>query len=259
MLNWLQQHYEWTATIVLGIIGIVIAWRQLRKKEDSRIALPESSVDRSTIAAGSGNNQNINAPVFNVNVGHPPSAPTPAKPPKTERPVPNLVYAGGKRKSVFISPSQTEGICDPKTEDQRENSVEAFILKFENRTRSDRKIGRALNVIAKLKFRHKNGATERDIDYGVWLNSPCNSTDIGIGDTRELVLFCVLDNRLVSFEDRRSANLFFGSEGFTYIQNGDVEDYDRVDITLIEQNSQASLSIKLRVWREGASFFSSEL
>lgn len=181
-------------------------------------------------------------------------------PAKTERPVPNLVYAGGKRKFVFISPSQNEGICDPRTEDERTNSVEAFLLKFENRKdENGRMIGRALNVIAKMTFRHKNEVRERDIDYGVWLNSPCNSTEMGIGDTRELVLMCVLENKLVTFEDRRSGNRFFGSEGFAYIQDGDVEDYDRVDVTIIDQNSQASLRTKLKVWREGASFFSSEL
>ena len=227
----------------------------IEKKESSSTASPlllgHSPIKHSTIISGS-NNQ--------VVIGHPSSAPTLPEPLKTERPTPNLVYAGGKRKAVFISPSQYEGICDPKTEEQRENSVEAFILKFENmKIERDRKIGRALNVIAKMKFRHKNGVRERDIDYGVWLNSPCNSTDIGVGDTRELVLLCVLDNKLLTFEDRRSGNLSFGAEGFTYLQEGDVEDYERIDINLIDQNSQAGLSIKLRVWRNGASFCSAEV
>lgn len=180
--------------------------------------------------------------------------------PKTERASPNFVYAGGKRKRVFVSPSQREGICDPRTEDERTKSVEAFVLKFENRLAGgDREIGSALNVIAKMKFRHKNGATERDIDYGVWLNSPCNSTDMGIGDTRELELMCVVNDRLLTLEDRRIDNRFLDAEGFAYIESSDVDDYDRVDITIIDQNSQASLHTKLKVWREGASFFSSEL
>ena len=210
-----------------------------------------SPFEHSTIVSGS-NNQ--------VLIAHQPPAPIQDGPPNTERPAPNLVYAGGRRKLVFISPSQSEGICDPRTEEQRGNSVEAFLLRFENRgAGSNRKIGRALNVIAKMKFRHKNGVTERDIDYGVWLNSPCNSTDFGIGDTCELVLMCVLDDRLVTFEDRRSGNLVFGPEGFTYIQEGNVQDFERVDITLIDQSSQASLVIRLKVWRKGSSFYSSEV
>jgi hypothetical protein len=72
-------------------------------------------------------------------------------------------------------------------------------------------------------------------------------------------LICVLDNKLVTFEDRRSENRFSSAEGFTYIQEGNVDGYEQVDITLIDQNSQASLSKKLKVWRKGASFFSSEL
>lgn len=255
MSDWIHSHFE-IVIVALTITGLVLAWFQLRKKEpssaSSRLSLKHSPVEHSTIISGA-NNQ--------VVIGHPPSTPRQAEPPKTESQIPNLVYAGGRRRSVFISPSQDEGICDPRNEDQREKSVEAFLLKFENRKAdSDREISPARNVIAKMKFRHKNGVTERDIDYGVWLNSPCNSTDIGIGDTCELVLACVVGkDEIVTFEDRRRGNLLFGSEGFAYLQEGDIEDYERVDVTLIDQNSQAGLSIKLKFWRNGASFFSSEL
>jgi hypothetical protein len=251
--NWVHDHYG-NIILALTLIGVVLAWLQYRKREhassSSRLSLKDSPVgERSTVISGSHNQ---------VVIGHPSLTPATSNPPKTERPAPNLVYAGGKRKSVFISPSQYEGICDPKIDEQWNRSVEAFVLKFENmKPKGDRKIGRALNVIAKLKFRHKNGARERDIDYGVWLNSPCNSTEIGIGDTEELVLMCVLDNKLVTFEDRRSGNRFF--EGFTYIHDGDVEDYELIDIALIDQNSQANLSMTLRVWREGGNFFSQRL
>jgi hypothetical protein len=252
--DWIHNHNE-IIILALTVIGVAIAWFQLKKKDPSSTSnspsLNHSPVERSTIITGS-NNQIV--------IGNPPTEPRRAEPSKIEYPIPNLVYAGAKRKWVFISPSQDEGICDPRTENQRTKSVEAFLLKFENRKAGiDGKIGHALNVIAKMKFRHKNGVRERDIDYGVWLNSSCNSTEIGIGDTRELVLLCVLDKDIVTFEDRRSGNRVLGYAGFTYIQEGDAEDYERVDITLIDQNSQASLSIKLRVWREGGSFFSTEL
>lgn len=147
------------------------------------------------------------------------------EPLRTERPHPNLVYAGAKRKNIFVSPWQRERICDPGTEEERSNSIHALVLKLENRIPPDgHKIAPAMNVIAKLKFRHKNGATERDIDYGVWLNSPSNTTDIGIGDTRELVLVFVVNNKLETFEDRRSDNRYFDSEGFSYFEAADVLD-----------------------------------
>jgi hypothetical protein len=259
-MNW----YEWVFSgIGVAVLGYFLQrWFRFGQNAAATLTAQGAKVTGSPVASGDNISQQVSAPVIHhaehVTFGLP--AHEQLSPPKTERPVPNLVYAGGKRKSVFISQLPNEGICDPKTEEEWESAVEAFVLKFENRKpKGERKIGRALNVIAKLKFRHKNGATERDIDYGVWLNSPCNSTEIGIGDTEELVLMCVLDNKLVTFEDRRSGNRFSGYEASTYIHDGDVEDYDRIDITLIDQNSQASLSLKLRVRREGASFYTEEL
>lgn len=259
-MNW----YEW----VFSGIGVAVLsyflqrWFRSGQNAAAILTAQGAKVTGSPVASGDNISQQVSAPVIHhadhVSIGQPTHERL--SPPKTERPAPNLVYAGGKRKSVFISQFPNEGICDPKTEEQREGSIEAFVLKFENRKpEGDRKIGRALNVIAKLKFHHKNGARERDIDYGVWLNSPCNSTEIGIGDTEELVLMCVLDNKLVTFEDRRSGNRFSGYEASTYLHDGDVEDYEQVDIALIDQHSQASLSLKLKVWREGASFCSTVL
>jgi hypothetical protein len=249
-VGWIQQHYELIG-IVLTAIGVGIAWLQLRKREPSTASLKHSRVDHSPIVSGSHNQ---------VFVGQVPSPLVAAEPPKTERAVPHLVYAGAKRKDIFVSPWQRNGICDPCTEEQRVNSIHALVLRFENRIATgDRKIARALNVIAKLKFRHKNEVTERDINYGVWLNSPCNSTDIGIGDTRELGLMCALENEIVTFEDRRVDNRDFYSQAFSYVEDADVQGYELVEITLIDQNTQASLTTKLKVWREGESFCTSEL
>jgi hypothetical protein len=252
-MGWIQQHYEFIG-VVLAVITAVIAWLQLRKKEPSTTSLKHSRVDHSPTISGSHNQ---------VIIGQVPSPLKPPEPTKTERASPNFVYAGPKQKDVFVSPWPRDGICDPSTEEERAKAIHALVLKFENRIPGgDRKIARALNVIAKLKYRHKNGATEHDISYGVWLNSPCNSTDIGIGDTRELVLMCVLGNNLVTFEDRRIDNRDFYSEAFSYfsyVEHSDVQNYECVDITLVDQNTQASLSTKLKVWREGESFRTSEL
>jgi len=250
-VGWIQQHYYETIALVLAAISALLAWLQFRKKEPSTTSLEHSRVQHSAIISGSNNE---------VHIGHATSPVVSTEPPKTERTVPNLVYAGARRKDIFVSPSPQNGICDPSTQKERETAIHALVLKFENRiVAGDRKIARALNVIAKLKFRHKNGVTERHISYGVWLNSSCNSTDIGIGDTRELVLLAVIENKFVTFEDRRVDNRSFGSEGFLYLEDGDVEGYELVDVTLIDQPSQATLSITLKVWRQGESICTSEL
>jgi hypothetical protein len=111
-----------------------------------------------------------------------------------------------------------------------------------------------MNVIAKIRFRSTVGDRERVIDYGVWLNSPCNSTDMGTGDTRELLLMCVMDDgSLESFEDRREGSHQFQDE-FSYIDIGCVDGLEVVEITLIDRNSQAILNCKFRVWRDGIRF-----
>ena len=74
-------------------------------------------------------------------------------------PSPNLQYVTAKEKRVFISPLARDGVCDPHNEEERGNSVQALVLKFENRVLTDRKIARALNVIAKIRFKSKDGVT----------------------------------------------------------------------------------------------------
>lgn len=247
-MTWIHQHYE-VIGILFAVITAVLAWLQLRKTDPLRTSLTRSLVDHSAIISGSHNN---------IVVGQAAPAKVEAVSHSSEKPSPNLVYSGARRKNVFVNPWPDGGICEPRTTDERAKSLNALVLKLENR-RGERKISRAMNVIAKLKFRHQNGATERDIDYGVWLNSPCNSTNIGIGDTRELVLLCVLNGTLITFEDKRVDSLDFRAEGFSYIETCDIDQFDRVDITLIDQTTQAYLHLKLKFWREGASFCTSEV
>jgi hypothetical protein len=76
---------------------------------------------------------------------------------------------------------------------------------------------------------------------------------MGIGDRRELVLMCVVDNKLVTFEDRRSEHHSFHSN-FSYTEDGDVDGLEIAHITLIDKNTQASLERTFKVWRQRARF-----
>jgi hypothetical protein len=173
--------------------------------------------------------------------------------PSSAAPIPNLQYVTSKEKRVFVSPLSQEGICDPHNEEEHENSVQALVLKFENRVLPNRKIANARDVIAKLRFMSKDGLTQRVIDYGVWLNSPCNCVDMGAGDTRELVLMGDVNNRLLCFEDRREGNHQFYDE-FSYLDSGPVDELEIVEITLIDKRTQATLNCRFKIWRDGLRF-----
>jgi hypothetical protein len=172
-----------------------------------------------------------------------------ATPSKT--PMPNFQYVAPKEKRVFISPLAKEGICDPRSKDERENSVRALVLKFENKVQSGLTIARALNVIAKIRFKSKGGSTEQLVDYGVWLNSPCNCTDMREGDTRELVLMCEVNDELLCVSDRRK-ELHNFYDGFSYFESSSIDGFEQVEVTLNERKSQSTLNCQFRIWRDGS-------
>jgi hypothetical protein len=183
------------------------------------------------------------------------------EPMKAERPEPNVVYVGSEQRRVYIGRWSSEGIADPHTEDQRRYSVPALLLRFENRITKDRKISRASSVIAKMRFLHShdNSVSERFIDYGFWLNSTYNGTSMDAGDTRELVLLCAKDERLVSFRDKRDGNRGFGSEEYSYFAKAEVGNFDRVEVTIIDQNSQSNLTATYRYEYTLKSFYISPI
>jgi hypothetical protein len=227
-------------------------WSGLRHIEQTAIHPATHGIGSPALAAGRD---------IHVNYGTTASIPQPVPGSTVSKPAgadprPNLKYVGPKEKFVFVSPLSRDGICDPRTLDERTKALKAFVLKFENQVLPDRKIARA-TVIAKIRFKSADRATQRLIDYGVWLNSPGNSTDIGIGDTQELVLICDLEDKLVSFEDRRDAGHQFYDQ-FSYIDDGTVDGLEIVEISLIDKRTQASLNCKFRVWRDGG-FCISEL
>lgn len=76
---------------------------------------------------------------------------------------------------------------------------------------------------------------------------------MGIGDRRERVPVCVVDNKLVAFGDRRSEHHSFHSN-FSYREDGDVDGLEIVHITLIDKNTQASLERTFKVWRQRVRF-----
>jgi hypothetical protein len=262
-MNWVSDNWKIlfsgvAGTAVVAVIGYLLRqWLKSRQEPgDAELTAQGGKVDRSTVASGSGITQSIGDT-------HHHHYPAPAPPPQATKQqpaselTPNIEYVGCKEKPVFISPFAREGFCDPRTADEYDNAVQAFILRFENKTLPDRKISRAMNVIAKIRFQSESQGSERRLNYGVWLNSPCITETFGVGDTRELVLMCMVDKQLLAFEDRRTEGHTF-YDGFAYIDGGDVEGLRIVEVILIEQKTQATLKRTFKVWRDHSSFCLSE-
>lgn len=182
---------------------------------------------------------------------------------------PNLTYAGYKQTTVYISRDPRRGISDQRTDAEfedaefedaeSEKALQALTLKFENRPILGQTVGRAINVIAKLSFRSPNRETERILDYGAWLNSPCESVGIDPGDTRRLVVMCADNNHLVTFGDKRAQGSFVRrlprrmTSYLPYLEREPVDGLELLDVALTEKNTQTIVTYAFRVrWDEGS-------
>ena len=74
-----------------------------------------------------------------------------------------------------------------------------------------------------------------------------------VGDTRELVLICVKDTGLVSFEDRREGNHKFDAR-WTWLDDRAVDGLESVEIRLIDRKTRIAATFKLRIWYQGGHF-----
>jgi hypothetical protein len=257
-VNWLSDNYKWlfdgvAGAAIIGFAGYLLTRWTASQKYRTDMRAEGSSVSHSPIVGGTHNSQV--APIIHAENVHFAAVATPgaASTRVSTRERPNIEYVGPREKVIFVSPTSTEGIGDPKSIDEREKALQCLVLQFENKILSDRTISRARNVIAKMNFRSENGTRSRSISYGVWLNSPCNSTAFGIGDTQELVLMSSTGEDLFAFDDRRSPGHSFYDE-FSYFEHCDVEGLRIVDVTVIDKDTQVVLFRKFKVLREGARF-----
>jgi hypothetical protein len=126
------------------------------------------------------------------------------------------------------------------------------VFEFEN-TPSDN-ADEATDVIAKIRFRSLDDKTEEQIPYGVWLNATLNSVDMGIGDTRELVVLCVnSDRKLCAFSDRRSVGHGFHS-AWSWFDTHIVEGMESVEIRILDQKTGTVKKFVRRVSFDGEQF-----
>ena len=241
-MNW----WEWVFSGV-GVAGILMLAQFLRKKEASAsVAVQGGKMERSVVATGRNIDQKIELHEHNY--------PAQISSSPKEKLPPNLSYVSPQSKFVFASNNPVEGVHEPHNDSEEKEAVYALVLKFTNQKVPGQLVGRAMDVIATIKFRSDNRATEQRIDYGVWLNSPVASEDFKVGDTRELLLLIdAPDQSLRALEDRRTDINY--PKQFEYMKAKNVTGLlNSIEVTLTDRRSQATLTKAFKVWMQGSRF-----
>jgi len=146
------------------------------------------------LANGAATNQNINAPIFNVNILQPGAAPArPPVPHKIEEPLPNIRYVGADPVSLR---EDLHG-CGLVEEGSRQN---ALIIRFANEARLD-----AQNLTARVKavLIYRHGQSETDV-AGSWLYENSDLSDFEPDSRRhKLIAGVVIDGELAAITGER--------------------------------------------------------
>lgn len=248
IFDWLDQNKTWVFSgigvlaISLAIGALVAIVRHLRKQpKTAQINQPKRSIQQ--ISPSHSPIQTAGRDIVNVSEVR-------NIPPNVQRvPRPHFEFKGlGYPRLVYCSPSHREGVIEPTTAEETHNSVSALTLRFQNSPQEDGRSARALNVIAQLRLFSADWNKSADIDYGVWLDSPCDCTDMEVGDTRELVLLVLDNGRYYALRDLRHDS---NREYDQYVKEIAVDWFRNVNITLIDQISHASEKWLLQVWYDG--------
>jgi hypothetical protein len=246
---------SWWEWVFSGIGNTGMGWltQLLRKKEDASasVAVQGGKMERSIVATGRNIDQKVELHEHNY--------PAQVSGSPKEKPLPNLSYVSPQSKFIFISGDPREGAHEPHNDSEEKEAVYALVLKFTNGAVPGQLVGRAMDVIATIKFRSDNRATELRIDYGVWLDSPCASTDLKKGDTRELLLLVDAgDQSLRALEDKRTDINY--PEQFDYLKEKNVTSLlGFIEVTLTDRRSQATLPKAFKVWMQGSRFNVAEI
>ena len=135
---------SWWEWVFSGIGNAGMGWltQLLRKKKSPSpsITVQGGKMDRSIVA---GRDIEFHAHNYPTQVSSSPQ----------EKPLPNLSYVGPQSKFVFISDNPREGVHEPHNDSEQKEAVYALVLKFTNEAVPGQLVGRAMDVIATLKFR----------------------------------------------------------------------------------------------------------
>jgi hypothetical protein len=126
--------------------------------------------------------------------------------------VSNLVTLKPLSKPRYVSPDDSDTWREaPKHED----SVLAAIAIFQNQQMPGLYLPHITGLTARITFYEANGGEVERIYNGCWLGDPFNHTDLGVGDTVELILALVGPDSTqpMALENTRSKAIHYEHEG----------------------------------------------
>lgn len=203
-MHWLSTNYQWiVAVVVMPILLILLKqWADSRKKAPTPAPAPQaalnaqdSQVVNSPVAAGSGINQNVNAPTINVNVGQSAASsaqPEPMRPAPARRNLPNIIVTGAD--IVRVSEVQ-QGVWSESHPMQ-----DAFVVQFTNEARRG---GPNVPGLVKAQLIYRDGVRELRRIIGCWLNQAADMTEFRVDDTHSLMVGLMLGEQFNIVGKRR--------------------------------------------------------
>ena len=201
-MHWLASNYQWlVAVVVMPIILLLLKqWPDSRKKTTSPVPAPQatlnaqdSHVSNPPVAGGSGIHQNVNAPVFNVNIGQPAAAPAqPSANATAPHHLPNILVTGAHIAAV----SQVDqGVWSESVRMQ-----DAFVVQFTNEARRDRP---NVEGLVKAQLIYRDGVRELRRVTGCWLDQAADMTEFQVDDTHGLMVGLMLGQEFNAVGKRR--------------------------------------------------------
>jgi hypothetical protein len=160
--------------------------------------------------------------------------------PPPPQPKPHFEFLGPAMRYLYFSHDPREGVREPATRNQEDAEVWAITLRFTNLAKGALSLD-AMNVFSRMRIYDETWMHSVDVDYGVWIGSAAECTDMDVGSVRELLLIVYGDhNSYYTFRDMRHGGRFEISEDITYVREINVDWITNVEVILTDQRSHTS-------------------
>lgn len=209
-MHWLGSNYQWLiAVVVMAIILLLLKrWVDSRKSTSNPAPAPpatlnvqDTEVSNSPVAAGSGINQSVSAPVVNVNIGQPAGTAQAQAQPGRVAPRANIAFCGTDTIAIQEALSGGGGLFF-----QHDNGNRGAVVQFSN---DAIKGAENKEAVVKAAIIYRDGEKELLRVTGSWLGQDGADVRFQVDSSHTLIIgfilgddFCVLEKSEV-FGHRR--------------------------------------------------------